>query len=156
MEKNPPTAKVGFWCSETLISLVSWRCWKCCEIRQNRIDQKSFKHTLFSLTVDGSKDQKEWSKRLNDLIAIAPTFEELPEKYRFEVLCVESIIFFSVVEQVDEFGIRHRKKGNTEKYAKGAFQCKLCKWWHSNKTSKKVADHEENCFEIWIFEEWQP
>ena len=39
------------------------------------------------------------------------TFEELPEKYRFEVLCVESIIFFSVVEQVDEFEIRRRKKG---------------------------------------------
>ena len=82
------------------------------------------------------------------------TFEELPEKYRFEVLCVESIIFFSVVEQVDEFGIRRRKKGNAEKYKKGAFQCKLCKWGHSNKASKKVADHEENCPAIWIFENW--
>ena len=51
------------------------------------------------------------------------TFEELPEKYRFEVLCVESIIFFSVVEQVDEFGICRRKKGNAENYKKRAFQC---------------------------------
>ena len=84
------------------------------------------------------------------------TFEELPEKYRFEVLCVESIIFFSVVEQVDEFGIRRRKKGNAEKYKKGAFQCKLCKWGRSNKASMKVAGHEENCPSIWIFEDWQP
>ena len=118
--------------------------------------KNSFKHTLFSLPADGSKDQEEGSKRLNDLIAIAPTFEELPEKYRFEVLCVELMIFFCVVEQVDEFGIRRRKKGNAEKYKKRAFQCKLCKWGHSNKASKKVAEHEENCPAIWIFEDWQP
>ena len=57
--------------------------------------KKSFKHTLFSLPTDGSKDQEEGSKRLNNLITSAPTFEELPEKYRFEVLCVTSSISFS-------------------------------------------------------------
>ena len=57
--------------------------------------KKSFKHTLFSLPADGSKDQEEGSKRLNNLITSAPTFEELPEKYRFEVLCVKSSISFS-------------------------------------------------------------
>ena len=67
------------------------------------------------------------------------------QKSHFEALCAELIIFFPVVEQVDEFGIRRRKKGNAEKYKKRAFQCKLCKWEHSNKASKKVADHEENC-----------
>ena len=48
--------------------------------------KKSFKHTLFSLPADGSRDKEEGGKRLTDLIAIAPTFEELPEKYQFAVL----------------------------------------------------------------------
>ena len=116
--------------------------------------KKSVKHTFFSLPADGSKDEDERSKRSNDVIAIAPTFEELPENYRCEVLCVEFIIFLSVVEQVDEFGIR-KKEGNSEKYKKQNFQCKLCTWGHSNKTSKKVANHEESFPSIWIFEDWQ-
>ena len=90
------------------------------------------------------------------MIAIAPTFDELPETYRFEVLYVKLSILFSVIEQVDEFGIRRRKKGNAEKYKNRAFQCKICKWGHSNKGCKKVAEHEENCPAIWIFEDWQP
>ena len=117
--------------------------------------KKSFKHTFFSLPTDGLKDEDKRSKGLNDVIAIAPTFEELPENYRCEVLCVEFIIFLSVVEQADEFGIRHRKKGNSEKYKKRNFQCKLCTWGHSNKTIKKVANHEESCPSIWIFDDWQ-
>ena len=47
--------------------------------------KKSFKHTLFSLAPDGSRDKEEGSKRLNALISSAPTFEQLPEKYRFQV-----------------------------------------------------------------------
>ena len=47
--------------------------------------KKSFKHTLFSLPPDGSRDKEEGSKRLNALITSAPTFEQLPEKYRFQV-----------------------------------------------------------------------
>ena len=47
--------------------------------------KKSFKHTLFSLPPDGSRDKEEGRKRLNALIDSAPTFEQLPEKYRFQV-----------------------------------------------------------------------
>ena len=47
--------------------------------------KKSFKHTLFSLPPDGSRNKEEGSKRLNALITSAPTFEQLPEKYRFQV-----------------------------------------------------------------------
>ena len=47
--------------------------------------KKSFKHTLFSLPADGSRDKQEGSKRLTNLIAIAPAFEDLPEKYKFKV-----------------------------------------------------------------------
>ena len=45
--------------------------------------KKSFKHTLFSLPPDGSRDKQEGSKRLTNLINIAPAFEDLPEKYKF-------------------------------------------------------------------------
>ena len=61
-----------------------------------------------------------------------------------------------LVEQVDDFGIRRRKKGNAEKYKSRAFQCKICKWGHSNKASKKVEEHKDECPAVWIFEEWQP
>ena len=47
--------------------------------------KKSFKHTLFSLPPDGSRDKQEGSKRLTNLIEIAPAFEDLPEKYQFKV-----------------------------------------------------------------------
>ena len=47
--------------------------------------KKSFKHTLFSLPADGSRDKQEESKRLTNLIEIAPDFEDLPEKYKFKV-----------------------------------------------------------------------
>ena len=55
--------------------------------------KKSFKHTLFSLPPDGSRDKEEGSKRLNNLIEIAPAFEQLPDKYQFKVLSVDSWIF---------------------------------------------------------------
>ena len=61
-----------------------------------------------------------------------------------------------LVEQVDDFGIRRRKKGNAEKCKGRAFQCKICKWEHSNKASKKVEEHKDKCPAVWIFEEWQP
>ena len=47
--------------------------------------KKSFKHTLFSLPPDGSRDRQEGSKRLTNLIEGAPAFEDLPEKYKFKV-----------------------------------------------------------------------
>ena len=62
----------------------------------------------------------------------------------------------SLVESVDDFGIQRRKKGNAEKYKKRAFQCKLCKWGHSNKASEKVKEHVNECPARWIFEKWQP
>ena len=67
-------------------------------------------------------------------------------------------IGFSVVlvEPIDDFGIRRRKKGNAEKYKKLAFQCKLCKWGHSNKASEKVKEHVNQCPARWSFEKWQP
>ena len=50
--------------------------------------KKSFKRTLFALPADGSRDEIDGSKRLNQLIKIAPTFEELPEAYRFKVCSI--------------------------------------------------------------------
>ena len=61
-----------------------------------------------------------------------------------------------LVEQVDDFGIRRRKQGNAEKYKTRAFQCRICKWGHSNKASKKVEEHKDECPAVCIFEEWQP
>ena len=55
--------------------------------------KKSFKHTLFSLPPDGSRDKEEGSKRLNNLIEIAPAFEDLPEKYQFKVHSIDNWIF---------------------------------------------------------------
>ena len=52
--------------------------------------KKSFKQTLFSLPPDGSRDKEEGSKRLTNLIDIAPAFEDLPEKYRFKVIGFDS------------------------------------------------------------------
>ena len=48
--------------------------------------KKSFRHTLWSLAPDGSEDKEEGSQRLLNLIENAPPFEELPEKYKFEVI----------------------------------------------------------------------
>ena len=42
--------------------------------------KKSFKYTLFSLPQYGSRDKQEGSKRLNNLIKIAPAFEDLAKK----------------------------------------------------------------------------
>ena len=50
--------------------------------------KKSFKRTLFALPADGSRDEIDGSKRLNQLIKIAPTFEELSEAYRFNVCSI--------------------------------------------------------------------
>ena len=47
--------------------------------------KKFFKHMLFSLAPDGSRDKQEGSKRLTNLNDIAPAFEELLEKYEFKV-----------------------------------------------------------------------
>ena len=37
-----------------------------------------------------------------------------------------------------------------------AFKCALCGWGYSNKSHPKVAEHNEDCLAIWIFEEWSP
>ena len=61
-----------------------------------------------------------------------------------------------MIEQVDKFGIRRRKKGNAAKYKNRVFQCPLCKWGHSNKASEKVEKHKEDCPALWIFKKWEP
>ena len=50
--------------------------------------KKSFKRILFALPADGSRDEIDGLKRLNQLIKIAPPFEELPEAYRFKVCSI--------------------------------------------------------------------
>ena len=115
--------------------------------------KKSFKRTLFALPADGSRDEIDGSKRLNQLIKIAPTFEELPEAYRFKVCSIfdfESISY--VIQPIDDFGIR-RKKGSAEKYKNRAFECSLCEWGYANKSHPKVT---EDCPAIWIYEERSP
>ena len=47
---------------------------------------KTFKQTLFSLPVDGSKDQTEGSKSLLDFIAKAPSYDELSPDERSKVI----------------------------------------------------------------------
>ena len=92
--------------------------------------KNSFKHTLFALPPDGSRDSIDGGKRLMQLIDQAPAFEDLPEKHRFKVLswpAVEPTSSF-IVESVDDFGIRRRKKGSAEKYKNRAFKCELCGW----------------------------
>jgi len=46
---------------------------------------KTFKQTLFSLPLDGSKDQTEGSKSLLDFIAKAPSLDELSPDERSKV-----------------------------------------------------------------------
>ena len=46
---------------------------------------KTFKQTLFSLPIDGSRDQVEASKKLLKLIAGAPSIDQIPEKYKLKV-----------------------------------------------------------------------
>ena len=47
--------------------------------------KKSFKQTLFSLNPDGSENSTKGSRHLNQLIADAPAFEDLHEKYKMKV-----------------------------------------------------------------------
>ena len=120
---------------------------------------KTFKQTLFSLPIDGSRDALEGSKRLLEKIAKAPSFEELPEQYKSKVIIIcyttRSISSLLAVD-VDEFGIRRRKPGSAAKYAKRAFRCKLCKWGYSNKYGDKAKEHAEDCPAVWIYEDWKP
>ena len=46
---------------------------------------KTFKQTLFSLPLDGSRDEAEGSKKLLKRIAGAPRIDQIPEKYRLKV-----------------------------------------------------------------------
>ena len=46
---------------------------------------KTFKQTLFSLPIDGSRDQAGGSKKLLKLIAGAPGIDQIPEKYKLKV-----------------------------------------------------------------------
>ena len=52
---------------------------------------KSFDQTLFS-PANGSKDEDKGSKRLRDLIAEAPTFDELPEQFKMKVTVPEAFL----------------------------------------------------------------
>ena len=46
---------------------------------------KTFKQTLFSLPIDGFRDQAEGSKKLLKLIARAPNIDQIPGKYTLKV-----------------------------------------------------------------------
>ena len=46
---------------------------------------KTFKQTLISLPIDGSRDQKEGNKTLLRYIAEALSIDEIPEQYRAQV-----------------------------------------------------------------------
>ena len=46
---------------------------------------KMFKQTLFSLPIDGSRDQSEGSKKLLKVIAGAPSIDQIPGKYKLKV-----------------------------------------------------------------------
>ncbi len=59
-------------------------------------------------------------------------------------------------EQYDGLGIRRKKKGTAERYAKRAYKCPLCGYGHSSQYSDKAKAHDEECPSLWIFEDWQP
>ena len=45
---------------------------------------------------------------------------------------------------------------NAGKYKNRVFQCNLCGWAHSSKSSVKAPQHADECPAIWIFEDWKP
>ena len=94
---------------------------------------KTFKQTLFSLTIDPSREQGEESKKLLKLIAGAPNIDQIP---------------------VDDGRILKQKEGATEKYIKRFFNCELCGWAYSNK--EKTKTHSEKCAVFWIYKSWKP
>ena len=55
---------------------------------------KTFKQTLLSLPIDGSRDEVEGSKRLLKYIAEAPSLEEIPGKYRSHVTYMRVLSMF--------------------------------------------------------------
>ena len=55
--------------------------------------KKSFKHTLFSFPADGPRDTEEGGKRLNDLIAFVPPFEQL--RKNISLRCLNLCLDFS-------------------------------------------------------------
>ena len=55
---------------------------------------KTFKQTLFSLPLDGSKDQTEGSKSLLEYIAKAPNIDELPPDQRPKVTQTKHFLTF--------------------------------------------------------------
>ena len=46
---------------------------------------KTFEQTIFSLPIDGSRDQAEGSKELLKLITGAPRIDQIPEKYKLKI-----------------------------------------------------------------------
>ena len=57
---------------------------------------KTFKQTLLSLPIDGSRDEAEGSKRILRYIAGAPTLDQIPQKYRSHV--TYTVVFFRLVK----------------------------------------------------------
>ena len=116
---------------------------------------KTFKQTLFSLPIDGSRDEAEGSKKLLKLIAGAPSIDQIPEKYKLKV-SDSAISFMICPHEVDDSGILRRKEGAAEKYKNRVFNCKLCGWAYSNKYAAKAKKHQEQCPAFWIYESWKP
>ena len=81
---------------------------------------KTFKQTLLSLPIDGSRDQAEGSKRLPRYIAGAPSLDQIPEKCRSHVTRTMSSFYIGEVA-VDADGIRRRNSGAAEKYKNRVF-----------------------------------
>ena len=87
--------------------------------------KKSFTHTLFSLPRTGVVIRKNAASGSIILLKL-PRLSRIFQK-NINPRYIPLTIGFSVVlvEPIDDFGIRRRKKGNAEKYKKLAFQCKL-------------------------------
>ena len=115
---------------------------------------KTFRQTLLSLPIGGSRDEAEGSKRILRYIAGAPALEQIPEKYRPHVTYTMTLYVGNV--EVDADGIRRRDAGAAEKYKNRVFKCKLCGWAYSNKYAKKAKEHGEECPAIWIYQDWKP
>ena len=102
----------------------------------------AFRHTLLSAPPDGSRDQEYGSKRLLKMIADAPAFEDLPEKYQ--------------IPSYTGSGIRRPKVGSEAKYPNRLGTCPKCGWEYSNKYHNDFKTHVENCPVNKIYRTWHP
>ena len=116
---------------------------------------KTFKQTLLSLPLDGSRDQAEGSNKLLRYIAEVPSIDEIPEKYKLHVNFRINIPHCDGVE-VDAYEIQRRTAETAEKYKDWVFKCTICGWAYFNKYVPKFEKHAEECSAFWIFNDWKP